>query len=458
MKCLWKKVICGALVAGMLAQCPQSIYAEDAANTATVTDTESNHVTPDTTQQPDDTKQPGDTQQPDDTQQPGDIQQPDDIQQPEELPQPSAVEGLHTTKQGKTKVYLEWEESSDATSYAIYRKTAGGEYKKLAESSKPSYTDKNVSSGKTYTYKIVAKNEQKEADEAAKVTFSNTEAVQIRSQKYTYSQMKKDMQELEQKYSNYCEMTKIGTSLQGRAIYDFAIGNPDAEESLLVVSTLHAREYICSAVLMKELEYYLENYNGTIGGVKPANTLNKIQIHYIVMANPDGVTVSQTRHSTWKSNGRGVDLNRNFPAKHFIPGGKKGEQGYSGPKALSEPESYAVATLTRQLIKQQNLQGVVNFHAMGRIIYGDCTKGSLKKDTYKMYDIAKKITGYSKAPDSGSGRSWGGQYREYVMDLLNKPSITIEIGSSVAPCPHWQYEIEFQKNRYVVVRIANALK
>ena len=99
MKCLWKKVICGALVAGMLAQCPQSIYAEDAANTATVTDTESNHVTPDTTQQPDDTKQPGDTQQPDDTKQPGDIQQPDDTQQPEELPQPSAVEGLHTTKQ-----------------------------------------------------------------------------------------------------------------------------------------------------------------------------------------------------------------------------------------------------------------------------------------------------------------------------------------------------------------------
>ena len=117
---------------------------------------------------------------------------------------------------------------------------------------------------------------------------------------------------------------------------------------------------------------------------------------------------------------------------------------FPGKTALSEPESYAVATLTQQLIKKQNLQGVVNYHAMGRIIYGDCTKGSLKKDTYKMYDIAKKITGYSKAPDSGSGKSWGGQYREYVMDPLNKPSITIEIGSSVAPCPHWQYEIEFQ--------------
>lgn len=44
MKCLWKKVICGALVAGMLAQCPQSIYAEDAANTATVTDLSLIHI------------------------------------------------------------------------------------------------------------------------------------------------------------------------------------------------------------------------------------------------------------------------------------------------------------------------------------------------------------------------------------------------------------------------------
>ena len=454
MKCLWKKVICGALVAGMLAQCPQSIYAEDAANTATVTDTESNHVTPDTTQQPDDTKQP------DDTQQPGDIQQPDDIQQPEELPHPLP------SARFLQQFYM----------YMSYRMIRFYRYRMAYSSRQVFCIPLRLFSGKSHRkwhrcflpipdiplffpvllYAVPPR--QKEADEAAKVTFSNTKAVQIRSQKYTYSQMKKDMQELEQKYSNYCEMTKIGTSVQGRAIYDFAIGNPDAEESLLVVSTLHAREYICSAVLMKELEYYLENYNGTIGGVKPANTLNKIQIHYIVMANPDGVTVSQTRHSTWKSNGRGVDLNRNFPAKHFVSGGKKGAQGYSGKKALSEPESYAVATLTRQLMKQQNLQGVVNYHAMGRIIYGDCTKGSLKKDTYKMYDIAKKITGYSKAPDSGSGKSWGGQYREYVMDLLNKPSITIEIGSSVAPCPYWQYEIEFQKNRYVVVRIANALK
>ena len=209
---------------------------------------------------------------------------------------------------------------------------------------------------------------------------------------------------------------------------------------------------------MKELEYYLENYNGTIGGVKPANTLNKNTdpLYCYGKSGRGNGFPDQTFHMEvqWTRCG----FKPEFPGKTFCFRRKERCTGVFRQKALSEPESYAVATLTQQLIKKQNLQGVVNYHAMGRIIYGDCTKGSLKKDTYKMYDIAKKITGYSKAPDSGSGKSWGGQYREYVMDLLNKPSITIEIGSSVAPCPYWQYEIEFQKNRYVVVRIANALK
>ena len=74
-----------------------------------------------------------------------------------------------------------------------------------------------------------------------------------------------------------------------------------------------------------------------------------------------------------------------------------------------------------------------------------------------MYNIAKKETGYQKAYDGG-GSSWGGQYREYVMYMLNVPSITIEIGSSAAPCPLWQYETEFQKNKHVVLKIAKSLK
>lgn len=73
-----------------------------------------------------------------------------------------------------------------------------------------------------------------------------------------------------------------------------------------------------------------------------------------------------------------------------------------------------------------------------------------------MYQIAQKLTGYKQAVDSGI-QTPGGQYREYVMYMLNLPSITLEIGSSAAPCPYWQYESSFQKNKLVVLKIANAL-
>lgn len=115
-----------------------------------------------------------------------------------------------------------------------------------------------------------------------------------------------------------------------------------------------------------------------------------------------------------------------------------------------------MAELTKQLKKKQNLCGVVNYHAMGRIIYGSCTKKSLAEDTNKMYKIAQKETGYRRAYE-GSGKSPGGQYREYVMYEQNIPSITIEVGSRIAPCPYWEYEPEFKKNKMVVLKIAKAL-
>lgn len=372
------------------------------------------------------------------------------------VPIPSKITGLRTTSQTQTKVKIEWNACENAA-YTIYRKQGSGAYHELATAEKPSYTDKKIKEGKNYHYKIVAYNTLNQEGEAATIAFSNAAIVKIASQKYTYAQMKQQMKMLKNKYSDYCEMTEIGSSVKGHSLYDFTIGSPDADSSVLVVGTMHAREYICATVLMQEIEYYLSNYNCMIGGMKPADVLENTQIHYVVMANPDGVEISQKSYARWKSNARGVDLNRNFPTKKFVSGGTKGAEGYSGKKALSEPESRAIAALTVKLKTKQKLQGVINYHAMGRIIYGSCSSKKIAKDTKTMYQIAKRETNYIAALESSKTKSPGGQYREYVMYLLGIPSITIEVGKTWAPCSYYEYKTEFLKNKNVVLKITKAI-
>jgi hypothetical protein len=415
--------------------------------------------TPTETKQPTETETP--TEAPTETETLTETEQPTETEtpaEPEKVSIPQKVTGLSTTVKSKTRVILRWQKSEAATSYKIYRKVSGNSYKKLGETKKTSYTDKTIVYGKTYTYKVIPFNKEEKAGKASTITLKNTQAVNILSQKYTYKQMKTDMKELAAKYSDYCTMTSIGTSVQGRAIYDLAIGNPEAKQSVLVVSTLHAREYICVAVLMRQIEYYLANYSKSLSGTKPSEVLKNLQVHYIVMANPDGVTISQTSKSRWKANANGVDLNRNFPAVKFVAGGTKGAEGYSGKAPLSEPETKAIANFTIKLQKEQGLLGVVNYHAMGQIVFGDSTSKKLRTTTTAMYRIARNLTGYASASGySSSNGSYGGQYREYVMYVLGIPSISLEIGTTAAPCSYREYGTQFNKNKLVVLKISEAL-
>lgn len=70
--------------------------------------------------------------------------------------QPGSVKA---TWKGKKTVSITWKKASDATKYQVYRsykKTSG--FKKIAEVTKTSYTDKKVTAGKTAYYKVMAYN------------------------------------------------------------------------------------------------------------------------------------------------------------------------------------------------------------------------------------------------------------------------------------------------------------
>lgn len=261
-----------------------------------------------------------------------------------------------------------------------------------------------------------------------------------------------DIQSLCKKYSEYVSYETIGYSEKGRKIYDVILGDKEADHTILVVSTLHAREYIATVVCMKQLEYYLLNYNKTVDGKKLSDIFSNCNVHYIMMANPDGVIISQTNKARWKGNANGVNLNRNFPYAFKRDGSPK-DGSYSGKKAASESETQAIVSLTKKLNKTQTL-AVVSYHAMGQIVFGDYggKNQKLRSDITNMYKIARNTTGYSSAANYGGTSN--GNYREYLTYKMKVPSVTIEVGSVSCPVPKYQYASAFNRNKLLILREA----
>ncbi|MBE5905562.1 MAG: hypothetical protein E7277_02045 [Lachnospiraceae bacterium] len=351
----------------------------------------------------------------------------------------------------KHAIVLTWQPAEGAVAYQVYRNDISSE--PVATVEECTYKDSSISLGNQYDYNIVPVAANGSLGQAISATVNPHTIVKITKQKYSYHSLAEDCKELANLYPDRCRVTSIGTTVKGRKLYDVAIGNPKAPKSFMVICTLHAREYACSVLAMRQIEYYLLNYNQSLNGMKPADALNNLQIHYIVMANPDGVTISQTRHPRWKANSRGVDLNRNYPY-HFKVSGRPGSEGFTGWKAGSERETKAIMRFTNKLRKKQKLQAVINYHAMGQIIFGDYNgkDNKVKSETKDLYWMARGLTGYKSAASYGG--SGAGNLREYLLYNAKIPNITIEIGHTFCPVSYSEYNSIFQKNKLVVLKAA----
>lgn len=408
--------------------------------------------------------------------QPGETQGP----QPTEIVnlKPDGVKNIYFCGRGRHKVMISWKSSEKASYYLVYRRMAGkGKYTQRARVKTAKYLDRSLQFAKKYQYKVIAVNDVDgvRKSEAVTAVYSNQTIVQTGHQKYSYEEMKGDIQSLQKKYHGIVRAEVIGKSEDGRNIYDVVVGSKKASKTLLVVANLHAREYMTSQLCMDQIEYYLENYYGAKEGGAWKKTFDRIAVHYIPMANPDGTTISQygikgirsaalrkklykMNHGAstkiWKSNARGVDLNRNYPVR-FRHQGKRGNMGYSGPKACSESETRAIKGLTDRLASRYNLQGVVSYHAMGSIIFGGGgLGGKLQKDTDKLYYQTRRITGYASAASYHSSSGGDGNYLTYIHNVKRIPGITLEIGRITCPAPAWEYPSIWKKNKMVVLQAA----
>src|ERR1700712_2375898 len=116
----------------------------------------------------------------------------------------------------------------------------------------------------------------------------------------------------------------IGYSRQHRPIVAYEMGNPTAPFKTVVLGSMHG--------------YYERAGEQVVAAIRKLPVSSAIDLWVIPTLNPDGDALHQ------RGNRAGVDLNRNFPVgwAYIAPTSSKFDSHYSGPRALSEPESLAM--------------------------------------------------------------------------------------------------------------------
>ena len=74
---------------------------------------------------------------------------------------------------------------------------------------------------------------------------------------YTYQEMQVDLNSLKATYPKM-QMDVLGNTIDGRQLYHVVVGNPSAPHKILVHGGIHAREYISSQLVMREIVALLE--------------------------------------------------------------------------------------------------------------------------------------------------------------------------------------------------------
>lgn len=299
----------------------------------------------------------------------------------------------------------------------------------------------------------------------------NEEIVDASKHTYSYTEMCEDLNLLAEKYPEKMSLSTIGTSVDGRAIYQVVLGNPNAKNAIFIMSTIHGREWMNTWVLMDSLEMNLQNWDTFApNGETYGNVFADCCIYFVPMVNPDGVTISQygidainnenlrnnlknmhgaSNPSRWKANANGVDLNRNFstgwgsqvdvtaPCADF----------YNGTAPFTEPETLAI----KDALNQRAFTVAITYHSMEGAIYWDLgQEGPMRDKTLALATHCKNITGYRL----GEASPLKGLEYNYMNFAKNIPTVCIETGTVQCPLPYSQRSKLWKQNHMMMVTLA----
>ncbi len=244
----------------------------------------------------------------------------------------------------------------------------------------------------------------------------------------------------------------IGKSHCERDINVLQIGNP--KNSPLLCAGFHGTEYLTTLTLLKFVNDFCIDF-------KPNPSFSK-GLTVVPCVNPDGVEIALngsrsaldykslvdsicTDTTHWQSNAAGVDLNHNFDADWHrlkqlelsLDINSPSSTRFGGYSPHSEPEVKALI----KLCKDTDFSFAIALHSQGREIYYDFGS-STPPECRLLANIFAKNSGYVlSTPEK---LATGGGFKDWVIQKLHKPALTIEMGVGTNPLPLADLENEYK--------------
>lgn len=287
---------------------------------------------------------------------------------------------------------------------------------------------------------------------------------------YYYDDFIEDCLHLKNQYSEILEVEEIGKSYDTRKIMMLKLGK--GTKNIICTGGVHARETINTIVLMKMAETYCQAF------LNPDNVeleeflkkkinyyLEEYSIYFIPLLNPDGYMISlkgfneikneelreynknmKIPYYEWKYNGRGRDLNRNFPSITWRSKSPvKDADIYSGDYPGSELETKALMEVFQKITST----GYIDYHSRGKVIY------YYRHAMWNAYNVRQKelalelsrLTGYylGNPEDEFKPDQIGGNTVHYYSEYIENPALTIETVSENASLP---LDVNYQLKTY----------
>ncbi len=280
------------------------------------------------------------------------------------------------------------------------------------------------------------------------------------NQNYDFQVLTDHLSQLYELYP-FIRRNTIGNSVMGKSLVELQIGR--GPKLVHWNASFHANEWITTAIMMEFINEYLLSLTNSepIRGRLTNPLYDQVTLSIVPMVDPDGVNLvlngppegdfgeealrinsGHSDFSGWKANIRGVDLNKQYPAKWELEAARKPKKpsprDFPGNRPLTEPESIAMANLA----EKRSFEKVLAFHTQGEVIYWGY-EGFEPSRAEEIVDEFSRESSYEpvRFVDSYTG------YKDWFIKEWRRPGYTVELGHGVNPLPLNQFKEIYNKSR-----------